>query len=796
MSSKSSKKPQHAVPKATLEAARQGSLKHLEELMSALPEGYDLDVLEAFLRQLEFKPASQDEEKVMNEIQCAMLTMDFICALPICLDAHPGTKLWTVHLLNAYIPLIVTRMTYYLKSSGGSYKHEKDRPWGTREDFNIGVNTMMQKMYQLSVGVLKQLLELDPLLKKNVLRSGAMIEAVVALWVVTIGAAPALENAGPPVIPPKVAAYWKQKGLNGPPGFDSREGEQYHEADRLLEAFYHFIQENGDAIMTVITRQAVCPLDTFVDMTLRRIGIVTAFNRLGNYSNYTPRSNKENYEIPNIGAMVEVTNHLMCHPKIREAFFRQGAMPLYMDCLTTVRNRLIKDHLTSHFPFVIHWASHVIEWSIYSSGSLLTNMRTIIKSGIIHIVLDSFSFDDEKHAGPSPIEDIRARFDPRKTRTHEEGAAEDAKFLLCTLLNYAGYPRFLGELRRQMASIPPSRINRCSEDDERRILYDALLEEVNEESEFLKRTRRVQLCDNLDHDDMVASSPGSTTVLRIGKKQQTCSSCHSVVYCSRECQKRDWIQRHRNECKDFHEVYIQRKHTDQWYSHPTRAFHLSILLDEFEDLVHPPSISSANASGKKVRQISPPSDNTPGTGTTAFLDPSKCIRVIRLTHKAQSTLTPLDKWLSTDGLWMTKVRKKRFRDMAARWELSHLPPASNPGHDLDRQSNRERSKRHLVDVHIEFGHLILHNVVLLREREVGQEAEEFSRVYDVEGSMVFAVPADGRSPYQIPVNPNNQLTPAKWLAGLALEFVKGISGGGWLAIGSLAVVASLVGSRK
>ena len=49
-----------------------------------------------------------------------------------------------------------------------------------------------------------------------------------------------------------------------------------------------------------------------------------------------------------------------------------------------------------------------------------------------------------------------------------------------------------------MDAIPTSKIEVLPEHDERRVLYEALLEAVSERSEFVKRTKRAWSCDNLD----------------------------------------------------------------------------------------------------------------------------------------------------------------------------------------------------------------------------------------------------------------------------------------------------------
>ncbi|KAG2016632.1 hypothetical protein CC2G_009783 [Coprinopsis cinerea AmutBmut pab1-1] len=55
-----------------------------------------------------------------------------------------------------------------------------------------------------------------------------------------------------------------------------------------------------------------------------------------------------------------------------------------------------------------------------------------------------------------------------------------------------------------------------------------------------------------------------------------CSGCHSVVYCSLQCQREDWNERHRTECLAMLRSYEASKRDNTHISHQTRAFHIYI----------------------------------------------------------------------------------------------------------------------------------------------------------------------------------------------------------------------------
>lgn len=87
---------------------------------------------------------------------------------------------------------------------------------------------------------------------------------------------------------------------------------------------------------------------------------------------------------------------------------------------------------------------------------------------------------------------------------------------------------------------------------------------------FCDKEHRVHLCDNLkvwDHcgrlylELTTSFQHGAGNDMAHGQKTQaerTCSGCHSVVYCSSECQKEDWRAFHRKECSQMSKEFEGR----------------------------------------------------------------------------------------------------------------------------------------------------------------------------------------------------------------------------------------------
>ncbi|RXW12822.1 hypothetical protein EST38_g13029 [Candolleomyces aberdarensis] len=87
------------------------------------------------------------------------------------------------------------------------------------------------------------------------------------------------------------------------------------------------------------------------------------------------------------------------------------------------------------------------------------------------------------------------------------------------------------------------------------------------------------------HDDLIFNGPrrfcdALNHVSCSGEKgaSRQCSNCHSVVYCSSGCQRLDWEQFHRHECKQLALTW-GRRHLGGWISPMNRSYILAMIED-------------------------------------------------------------------------------------------------------------------------------------------------------------------------------------------------------------------------
>lgn len=88
-----------------------------------------------------------------------------------------------------------------------------------------------------------------------------------------------------------------------------------------------------------------------------------------------------------------------------------------------------------------------------------------------------------------------------------------------------------------------------------------------------RRDKFVSLCSNLQHlTKITPHNPGQAEEAHM----KECQRCHSVMYCSAECQEMDWPM-HSKECRSLAEIYRLEKEFGTWVSAQGKADYLTML---------------------------------------------------------------------------------------------------------------------------------------------------------------------------------------------------------------------------
>ncbi|KAJ3540320.1 hypothetical protein NMY22_g4342 [Coprinellus aureogranulatus] len=749
-----------SLSEATLSAARSGSLTHLRQVYSGLPQCYSLEVFQVFLDQLRRREDLEETldrphhldsgeypQEFLERLQAVNLSLDFVGRLPQCLNAHPDLKDATVRKTANALHTIFLKLGYYLSILSPAFDNrnsaeKRGNQIRGQQDFEVGDRPRLLSLCDSSIRILKAALDLGSKARRKLVRLDASIQVVTALWIMTVNGEPIGQSSVKMPNDYRVdgetararGIRLRQRGRGR--ALEATDGP----GDLLLQVMRLIAKANRKGLVANLSRGVVCSLDTFLLQTMQRVRTASQHHS----TRLSPLALAD--DATNFDHLVEITHFIMLDPQVREALFQHSVVKEFVACITSIRaNLLCNDGALDPPPHafrkaITHWSCHVFEWSVHQSSSLLSNLCSLVRANMLQVIIDSFvvpvtgskAYGDSRAHPPSGqlVSDIRTKYAPGIPPPHLPDACEEATYMLSVLISYASYPRILPALRRQVATVPSSALMVIPENDQRRILYQALEEEVKEGGEFLKIGDRIKICDNLDVGILLIF-PRTRLVLkhifcrfqhentarpmiprsgRKSKRPQTCSKCHSVVYCSRECQKRDWEQLHRYECSKAHLEHTDMKHSEESYSHPTRAFQLSVLLEAFEKCYH---------------------SQKPGT-TIRPNDP-------RAEKKKVCIFRPYLNWkVEAGGKYIPKWKSRRWAAMKALWGASHFAyvlRATRP--NANASAALSQPERYITDAQFLYGNRVLHLVALLRRGDGPRQLGDRSCEFAVEGSFFF-----------------------------------------------------------
>ncbi|TEB37976.1 hypothetical protein FA13DRAFT_715126 [Coprinellus micaceus] len=221
------------------------------------------------------------------------------------------------------------------------------------------------------------------------------------------------------------------------------------------------------------------------------------------------------------------------------------------------------------------------------------------------------------------------------------------------------------------------------------------------------------------------------------------------------------------------------KHSNDWYSHPTRAFHLSLLLDAFKRCYNSQIPETDRSDPRAFNDFrAPPSIESIG------------VRCFDLTSK-ECIFRPFAIWAVVHGgSNMPRWKRKRFGDMTNLLKASHLAKAmkANPHPDIAVMLPTviAEPERYFVDAQLPFGDRILHLFALLRKEDESRNSGDASLDYAFDGSLFFFEPLKIRRR-----NEKVQRT-LLWLYGFLSRIFKSITLGTWVALVPLVVTAKLL----
>ncbi|KAH6867665.1 hypothetical protein BKA70DRAFT_1414555, partial [Coprinopsis sp. MPI-PUGE-AT-0042] len=214
---------------------------------------------------------------------------------------------------------------------------------------------------------------------------------------------------------------------------------------------------------------------------------------------------------------LDVTTELINNPVIRRALFKAG----YVGFLTVTIARLASVFSSD---VRLDLAAGVIDQCLVDGSNPCRNLQTILDHGYINLISDAL------------LCDLKVPYNQK-----------NALHIMSSLEAYTYYPQVATSLWNALDREPLQRILELRTLSFVGPRWNHLVNAVEGRiTELETIDAPAVFCDNSQHHDWsLKTAPRS------------CSGCHLVVYCSRECQSEDWNNRHRKECASMRSTYTQ-----------------------------------------------------------------------------------------------------------------------------------------------------------------------------------------------------------------------------------------------
>ncbi|KAJ3543355.1 hypothetical protein NMY22_g3170 [Coprinellus aureogranulatus] len=344
-------------------------------------------------------------------------------------------------------------------------------------------------------------------------------------------------------------------------------GGKPHESDydyliSLMTAITQdYAQEMAQAIMNTPSTGGIPAAQLFARRTNQRLASLNKINVL-RHLNLWPDETNESENVQ--GIVQSIVDLMRASSDLRVAFLKEDTPSNILEASLPLSTRFLATPLeeTSRRGSLL-LVGKLMEVVSRAAGApfpmAMYTMKRLIVDGLLDIVADYIGI--------------------RKDWTHKDCAVGD-NFAMC-ILTYTHEvslcPRLTSTYGRAVQSFV-ERINGPLASPELEGAVDAFVVRFQGYLALLPRASRIRVCDNLDHhrvhNSAVVHAPKGGT-------SKACACCHTVVYCSTQCQTYDWKKRHRDECRSMRVEHSARKALGSWYSHNLRTFHLTSIIHQY-----------------------------------------------------------------------------------------------------------------------------------------------------------------------------------------------------------------------
>ncbi|KAF6755679.1 hypothetical protein DFP72DRAFT_1169505 [Ephemerocybe angulata] len=359
-----------------------------------------------------------------------------------------------------------------------------------------------------------------------------------------------------------VISWWTFSTGSHPPlhGDGSRDDSVAGEEDIALNLVYLITKQNPVGMAKAILDERVCSAQEFLVKTVLKMRTLLYLNQIPHLDHLPEHT----IEIGNLRFIVIITDFLMAaNASLHTAFMERGITKVYIMILIAAATKLedlveMADYHDESLASLLGLVGYVVNWAINSDTSILGHVNHVVRHGALEIL---------GYAAPY----IR--------RNSRIGDGFDIIF--ASLVPYAVHPRVLPYFLDATSRHILPRLGHPASNDfpQKKLANTTYLALVGTPAKLLPRDAEERLCDNLKHKPHKSGSSSFAS-----RPERVCNRCHSVAYCSRQCQAEDWKALHRFECDVMSLKYMEQKAQCRWYSYRARSFHSRMMRHSMDTI--------------------------------------------------------------------------------------------------------------------------------------------------------------------------------------------------------------------
>ncbi|KAJ2914748.1 hypothetical protein MD484_g5673, partial [Candolleomyces efflorescens] len=235
-----------------------------------------------------------------------------------------------------------------------------------------------------------------------------------------------------------------------------------------------------------------------------------------------------------------ILQRVSSHPVIQAPLRRLDYLSELAKALIAIHPSIPHDDSLT-FCYTLHSCAASQEGENPISGAV----KIVSEPGLVSIILDDLlnsGWDDDGAGEETGLGSIRSK----------AGA-----YIIAQWTGYALYPRFVRAFTTTLLQLDRKLVDSVMKIKNIGRDWAKLVDDLVNRLTFLDSNLTVHICDNFQCPHIPLQSPYIAKRTAGRPVPKSCSGCHSVIYCTPDCQKVDWKAKHKKECAVMRRSYLE-----------------------------------------------------------------------------------------------------------------------------------------------------------------------------------------------------------------------------------------------